>query len=227
MKLHVIKPSVNNMCVRVLVRAAGLDVEEVDAYGQTRTDEFLRICPAHLTPLLEADGLPNGVLWESCAIMQYLCTANGLSQYYPDAAGERAKTDSAMQYLVGTLYPLVARATYPALGFTLYPGEVGASEASDGEKATAQQAAQDALVEPMGVFKSYFMGGGDFIGGSAPSIADMRLASTLEFLNAIDGAAPDWMPAYIAAMETALGTAYTEPAADVRGYLDYVKSKAG
>jgi glutathione S-transferase len=44
MKLHVIKPSVNNMCVRVLVRAAGLDIEEVDAYGQTRTDEFLGIC---------------------------------------------------------------------------------------------------------------------------------------------------------------------------------------
>ena len=33
--------------------------------------------------------------------------------------------DSAMFYLIGTLYPLVARATYPALGFPQYPGEVG------------------------------------------------------------------------------------------------------
>ena len=33
--------------------------------------------------------------------------------------------DSAMFYLVGTLYPLLARATYPALGFPQYPGEVG------------------------------------------------------------------------------------------------------
>ena len=33
--------------------------------------------------------------------------------------------DSAMFYLIGTLYPLVARATYPVLGFPQYPGEVG------------------------------------------------------------------------------------------------------
>ncbi len=36
-KLNVIKPSVNNMTVRVFVRAANLDVDEVDAYGQTRS----------------------------------------------------------------------------------------------------------------------------------------------------------------------------------------------
>ena len=30
--------------------------------------------------------------------------------------------DSAMFYLIGTLYPLVARATYPTLGFPQYAG---------------------------------------------------------------------------------------------------------
>ena len=35
--------------------------------------------------------------------------------------------DSAMFYLIGTLYPLVARATYPKLGFPQYPGEVATS----------------------------------------------------------------------------------------------------
>ena len=29
----------------------------------------------------------------------------------------------------------------------------------------------------------------------------------------------------MAAMETALGEAYSEPAADVRGYIEYVKSQ--
>ena len=29
------------------------------------------------------------------------------------------------------------------------------------------------------------------------------------------------------AMEEALGEAYTEPAADVRGYIDYVRSQSG
>ncbi len=227
MKLHVIKPSVNNMTVRVFVRAAGLDIEEVDAFGKTRTDEFLAVCPAHATPMLEADELPNGALWESCAIMQYLCNKGGLSRFYPDDPALRASTDSAMQYVIGTLYPLVAKATYPALGFPLYPGDVGASDASDGDKEAAQQAAVDALAEPLEVFKSFFLADGDFIGGASPSIADMRFASTLEFLNAIDYAMPDWARAYIAAMETALGAAYSEPAADVRGYIDYAKSQAG
>ena len=226
MKLHVMKPSVNNMTVRVFVRAAGLDFEEVDEYGKTRSDEFLAMCPAHLTPMIEGEDLAKGAMWESCAIMQYLCNKHGLAQFYPDDPALRATNDSAMLYLVGTFYPLLARATYPALGFPQYPGEVGASEASDEDKAAAQKAAQDALAEPLEVFHSFFMTDGDFIGGSSPTIADMRLASTLEFLGAIDYASPEWVPAYIAAMENALGAAYAEPAADIRGYIDYVKSQA-
>ena len=31
----------------------------------------------------------------------------------------------------------------------------------------------------------------------------------------------------MSAMEAALGEAYSEPAADVRGYIDYVKSQNG
>ena len=36
---------------------------------------------------------------------------------------------------------------------------------------------------------------------------------------------PDWASSYKGAMESALGEAYTEPAADVRGYIQYVKSQ--
>ena len=35
-----------------------------------------------------------------------------------------------------------------------------------------------------------------------------------------------WAEEYMASMEAALGEAYTEPATDVRGYIDYVKSQA-
>ena len=68
--------------------------------------------PAHLTPMIEDDGLPRSTLWESCAIMQYLCNKHGLTRFYPTDPAERAMIDSAMFYLIGTLYPLVARATY-------------------------------------------------------------------------------------------------------------------
>ena len=111
--LSILKPSVNNLAARVFVRAAGLDYEEVDMWGNKGTPEFLAKDPADLTPLLEEEGLPKGSLWESCAIMQYLCNKHGLDQYYPTDPGERAMVDSAMFYLIGTFYPLVARATYP------------------------------------------------------------------------------------------------------------------
>lgn len=225
LQLNVLKPSVNNMTVRVFLRAAGLQFGETDVYGKTRAPEFLKKCPAHMTPMLETGDLPKGAMWESCAIMQYLCNKHGLEKFYPTDPARRAMTDSAMFYLVGTLYPLVARATYPALGFPLYPGEVGASDASDAKKDEARAAAVAALAEPLEVFRSFFIGNGPFIGGSSPSIADIRLAATLEFLAVIDYALPQWARAYMADMEKTLGKAYMEPAADVRGYIQYVKSQ--
>jgi glutathione S-transferase len=225
-KLHVIKPSVNNMSARVFVRAAGLDFVEDDAYGKTRSPEFAAKNPAFLTPMVETDGLPNGVLWESCAIMQYLCNKHGLASFYPTEPAARAMVDSAMFYVVGTLYPYVARATYPALGFPQYPGEVGASDASAEAKAAAQKAAAEAIAGPLEVFRSFYLSGRPFIGGERPSIADIRLAATLEFLAAIDYALPAWAGDYKARIESTLGAAYSEPAADVRGYIGWVKSKA-
>ncbi len=224
-KLHVIKPSVNNMSVRVFVRAAKLDFTEDDAYGKTRTPEFAAKNPSHLTPMVETDHLPKGVLWESCAIMQYLCNKHGLTSFYPTDPAHRAMVDSAMFYVVGTLYPFVARATYPALGFPQYPGEVGASDASAEAKAAAQQAAADAIAQPLNVLHQFYLSGKHFIGGAQPSIADIRLAATLEFLAAIDYALPAWAQDYKARIETALGTAYSEPAGDVRGYIGWVKSQ--
>ncbi len=225
LQLNVLKPSVNNMTVRVFLRAAGLEFSEADVWGKTRTPEFLKKCPAHLTPMLESVELPKGAMWESCAIMQYLCNKHGLARFYPTDPTRRAMIDSAMFYLVGTLYPLVARATYPVLGFPLYPGEVGASDASDAKKDEARKAATDAIAEPLEVFRSFFVADGPFIGDATPSIADIRLATTLEFLAVIDYPLPPWARNYMAAMEKALGKAYAEPAADVRGYIAYVKSQ--
>jgi len=222
--LNVLMPSVNNLTARIFVRAAGLDFEENDVWGKTTTPEFLAKDPAHLTPMLEEDGLPRGSLWESCAIMAYLCNKHGLEQFYPTDPGERAMVDSANFYLIGTFYPLVARATYPTLGFPQYAGEVATSEASDELKAQAQRDAEAALAEPLDVYRAFFLDGRDFIGGDRPSIADMRLAATLEFLHSIDYDFPAWTTEYMQRVESALGDAYTEAAADVRGFVASVKA---
>src|SRR5215213_9420891 len=154
--LSILTPSVNNLTARVFVRAAGLDFEEIDVWGKKDEPAFVDKDPALLTPMLQEQGLPRGSLWESCAIMQYLCNTHDLDRFYPKDPGERAMIDSAMFYLTGTLYPLVARATYPTLGFAQYPGEVATSTADDDMKAQAQRDAETALADPLDVYRAFF-----------------------------------------------------------------------
>jgi glutathione S-transferase len=224
--LSILRPSVNNLTARIFVRAAGLDFDELDVWGKKDAPEFVSKDPAQLTPMLEEEGLPRGSLWESCAIMQYLCNRHGLDRFYPRDPGERAMVDSAMFYLIGTLYPLVARATYPTLGFPQYAGEVATSDADDDMKAKAQQEAEAAIAQPLDAYRAFFLDGRQFIGGDNPSIADIRLAATLEFLRAIDYEFPAWAEDYMTRVESALGEAYSEPVADVRGYVESVKAPA-
>jgi glutathione S-transferase len=224
--LNILKPSVNNLCVRIFVRAAGLDFEERDVWGSTTGEEYIAKYPAHLTPMIEAEGLPRGALGESCAIMAYLSNKHGLEQFYPSDPARRGMVDNAMFYLIGTLYPLLARATYPVLAFGQYPGEVATSEAAEELKEKARRDAEEALAEPLEVYDTFFLAGQPFIGGDQPSIADLRLAATLEFLRAIDYPFPQWAEEYMARIEETLGESYSEPAADVRGYVESVKQAA-
>jgi glutathione S-transferase len=103
---------------------------------------------------------------------------------------------------------------------------VGASDADADAKAAAAEAARTALATPLEAYRTFFLDGRSFIGGDHPSIADIRLAASLEFLRAIDYELPGWVEDYLAAMESALGEAYSEPAADVRGYVASVKGAA-
>ena len=157
--------------------------------------------------------------------MQNLCNRQGNVRLYPTDPGERAMVDSAMFYLIGTLYPLVARATYPTLGFPQYAGEVATSDAGDEMKAKAQKDAEAAVAEPLEAYRAFFLDERTFIGGEAPSIADIRLAATLEFLRAVDYPFPSWAEDYMKAVEDSLGEAYSEPAADVRGFVANARSQ--
>jgi glutathione S-transferase len=224
--VHVLKPSVNNLTVRIFLRAAGIDFEEIDAWGRTTSPEFMQMNPSRLTPTIETPGLPRAAMWESCAIMAYLCNSRRLEEFYPSDPAKRAMIDNAMFYLIGTLYPVVARATYPTLSFPQYAGEVGASDADEEAKVAAAKAAEAAIEHPLSVYNDFFLAGKPFIGGDHPSIADIRLAATLEFLHSIDYDFPAWASDYMGRIEDALGEAYTEPASDVRGYVASVKSPA-
>ena len=227
LKLNMLPPSVNNMSVRVFVRAAGLPFEEENVWGQTQGEEYLAKYPAGLTPTIETDELQQGVLGESCAVMMYLASREGRDDLYPTDLAHRATVDSANFYTMSMLYPIVARATYPRLSFAGYAGEVATSDASDDDKEAARKAAEAELPRLLDVYRKFFIPDGGFIGGGeGPSIADIRLACTLEFLSVADTELPAWAKDYMQRVESALGKAYSEPAGDVREYIAQVTGEA-
>ena len=194
--LSILKPSVNNLTTRIFVRAAGLEFAEEDVWGKKSTPEFLAKGPADLTPLLEEAGLPKGALWESCAIMQYLCNKHRLDQFYhrSQRAGHGRQRD-VLPHRHG-LSPRRARdlprARLPAVrGRGRHRGRLGRAE---GEGAGGCRGRDRGAAE---VYRAFFLDGKTFIGGDTPSIADMRLAATLEFLRAIDYDFPAWAEEYI------------------------------
>ena len=207
--LNILKPSVNNLTARIFVRAAGLDFEEVDVWGKTGEPEFLRKDPAHLTPMIEEDGLPKGSLWESCAIMQYLCNMHGLDRLYPTDAGRAG--DGRQRDVLPDRHAVSARRARHLSGARL-PAVSGRGR-HVGRRRRRRRRRRSRRRRPRSPSRSTSTArssstAGRFIGGDQPSIADIRLAATLEFLRAIDYDFPAWAEEYMAAMEAALGEAY-------------------
>ena len=227
MKLNMLPPSVNNMSVRVFVRAAGIPVEEENVWGQTQEADYLGKYPPGLTPTIEDSELPKGVLGESCAVMMYLASREGRDDLYPTDLKRRAMVDAANFYTLSIMYPVLTRATYPRLQYPGYPGEVSTSDVSDDAKEAARRSAEEALPRILDTYPSFWGTDSGFIGGGdTPSIADIRLASTLEFLAVTDTGIPEWGKDYISRVESALGEAYSEPAGDVRGYVAQATDEA-
>ena len=121
--MHVLKPSVNNLTARIFVRAAGLDCEEIDAWGKTGDARV----PGHEPRAPDADdrgGRPAarralGELRDHAVPLQQ-ARAGPVLSHRPGRARDGRQRDvlprSARSIRCST------RATYPALGFPQYPG---------------------------------------------------------------------------------------------------------
>lgn len=86
----------NSHGVLAIVKALKLEdkgLEIVDAYGKTRSDEFIAMNPCHCCPTLEFGG-DKGAIWESCACMRTLCQLfEGGEKFYPNDPVLRGKID--------------------------------------------------------------------------------------------------------------------------------------
>ncbi len=82
----------------------GIEYERIDAggpFGRTRDPDYLAMNPNALVPTISDD---NFVLWESNAIVRYLCSKHDAGSLYPEDLRERADADRWMDWQLGTVW---------------------------------------------------------------------------------------------------------------------------
>ncbi|XP_058062026.1 glutathione S-transferase 1-1-like [Anopheles bellator] len=105
-------------CQSVMLVAKALNVQlnlkELDLFaGEHLKPEFLKLNPQHTIPTLVDNDV---VLWESRAIVTYLCEKYGKNdKYYPRDAKKRAMVNQRLFFDMGTLYQRFSQAFYPAI----------------------------------------------------------------------------------------------------------------
>jgi glutathione S-transferase len=129
MRLHDYPSSGNCFKVRLLLAQLGIDYERanVDIFGgDTLTDEFARLNPARMTPVLETD---DGPLPESGAILVHLAEGTEL---LPDDPAVRAQVMRWLFYEQAEIQPGIAGLRFRLLTGRLDPGDpsVGARQAT-------------------------------------------------------------------------------------------------
>jgi len=170
MKLHVLPPSGNSHGPIAVVRKLGLDIEIVNAFEKTRTDEFIKMNPCHTCPTIELD---DGAIWESNAVMRFLVLTAGKDgeTLYPNDAIIRGKLDTAMDWRTSVLYPLLPDIGYIVFGYPT--SDTGAKEAF-----------KKLLDEVFPVLTGTFLKNTKFIYSDTPTIADLSIAPSLTFIQA-------------------------------------------
>lgn len=81
-----------------------LPFERIDAGGQfgvNNTPEYRALNPNGLVPTIDYDGF---ILWESHAIVRYLCGIHGLGTLWPGTPREFAEADRWMEWYGSTLW---------------------------------------------------------------------------------------------------------------------------
>jgi glutathione S-transferase len=144
-------------------------LEIVNAYGKTRTEEFIAMNPCHCCPTLEFGG-DKGVMWESCACMRTMCQLfEGGEKYYPKDPILRGKIDLVCDWKNTVFYPC-----FPSLGYVIfgYPNDT----------AKAKEDFKKLCDEHFVTLTDTFLKGKKFCYSDTPTIADLGVAPLLTLI---------------------------------------------
>jgi glutathione S-transferase len=156
--------SINVQKAVLALEEMGLPYERTDAglqFGINKSPEYLAMNPNGLVPLLDDDGF---VLWESNAIVRYLCAKHAAGTLWPEDLKIRADADRWMDWQTATLSG--------AMG----PGFMGlvrtAPEKRDADAIAASLSKTTKLVAMLDAN----LAGRDYVAGAAYSMGDIALA---------------------------------------------------
>lgn len=178
--------SMNCIEVQILLKEGNVAHELVDVditKGQNRTAEFRALNPLMQIPVLEDED--GTVVFESNAILRYICNTFSLDDhFYPTSNRERARLEMALDWRQTNLYPHIAKAAYPALGFS-----------KDFNSVKQGMAEVD---KDLRMLSGFWLKDRPFICGDKPSIADLAIACPLLMLEATNVEVPSAVQTYIA-----------------------------
>lgn len=155
--------SINVRKVVLCAQVLGLDCERIDAglsYGVVNTPDYRTKNPNGLVPLLE-DG--DFTLWESNAIVRYLCAREG-SPLYPKDLQRRADAERWMDWQQTTLNPAGS------------PGFKQLIRTLEAQRDPAVIAASVAATEPLFAQLDAHLSRQPFMAGDALTMADIPIA---------------------------------------------------
>lgn len=148
-----------------------LDIVNVDLMSEADRARLHEINPNGKLPVLDDGGF---LLWESCAIMQYLCDLTAGQQLYPQAA--RARADVNRWLFWGSQH---FAETISILSFeNIWKGMIGMG---DPDPATVARA--EGELRQLGAVLDGHLAQRDWLVGDALSLADIGVAAPLMYLD--------------------------------------------
>mmetsp|Transcript_29283 Transcript_29283/g.58673 ORF Transcript_29283/g.58673 Transcript_29283/m.58673 type:complete len:223 (+) Transcript_29283:131-799(+) len=173
MKLHILPPSPNSHGCIAVVKHLKLEdkIEIVNAYGKTRTDEFLAINPCHCCPTLEMDG-DDGAIWESNAVMHFLCKKfDTEGELYPTDIVKAGRVDMALDWRQTAFYPCI-----PNIGYVVFGMPCDETKAKEDFKKLIDVHFKTLL--------DVFLKDTPYCFSEKPTIADLAIAPVITFIKA-------------------------------------------
>jgi len=157
----------------------GIPFEREDVggpFGKNRTPDYLALNPNGLVPTIDDDGF---VLWESNAIVRYLCGKHGDGNLMPRDRRQRANADRWMDWQQTTLGPpmgVLFRALIKSPPDDLAPSEI--------------EAAMQKAVPAWRMLEAQ-LGGRLFVAGEALTMADIALGNAVHRWYSLPRERPD------------------------------------